>query len=107
MQVEAGKDKVLDPLEIEKIGKEFRELAIVNNINLKNYATDKYFIALKKEYKPKFDSLADQVVFMKDCQGYDEMGLAIQKIALEVKDVSDLPEPEPVMIDTTAVQDSI
>ena len=103
LQVKAGADNILNEKEIEEIGESFRELAIVNNINLKNYATDKYFIALRKEYKPQFDTLAAKVVFLKDCEGYDDMGLAIQKISIEVKDVIELPVPEPEVTDTTAV----
>jgi len=91
IQVQAGKDKVLDAAEIEAIGKAFKKLAIVNNSNVEKYVTNKYFLAVKKEYKDKFDELAEQVVFLKDCKGYDELGLAIQKIALDVKDVTDLP----------------
>ncbi|HPE54941.1 MAG TPA: hypothetical protein P5514_13715 [Bacteroidales bacterium] len=108
IQVKAGEDKNLDNQETEQIGELFRELAIVNNINLKNYSTDKYYIALKKEYKPKFDSLAAKVTFLKDCKGYDEMGLAIQKIALEVRDVTELPMPKQEIIsDTTLIKESM
>ncbi|MCF8368401.1 MAG: hypothetical protein K9G76_05105 [Bacteroidales bacterium] len=107
LQLKAGADMELDQAEIDHIVKSFARLAIVNNINLEKYATDKYFIALKKEYKPNFDKLAEEVVFLKDCKGYDEMGLAIQKIALEVKDVTVLPAAEPQMLDTTIVTDPL
>ena len=91
MQLEAGADKTLDASEINAIGKMYGKLAIINNINIEKYATDKYFIALRKEYKDKYDVLADTVVFLKDCEGYDQLGLAIQKISLEVRDVTVLP----------------
>lgn len=98
LQLNAASDMVLDEAEIQEISKAFMHLAIVNNINARDYSTDKYFIALRKEYKDSFDLLADTVVFLKDCQGYDQLGLAIQKVSLEVRDVVDLPvvaEPEP------------
>ncbi len=91
LQLEAGADKTLDASEIDAIGKLFGKLAIVNNINIEKYATNKYFIALRKEYKSKYDVLADTVVFLKDCEGYDQLGLAIQKISVEVRDVTTLP----------------
>lgn len=102
LQLEAGADMKLTESEISQIGESFRHLAIVNNINAEKFATDKYFIALKKEYKDAFDALADTVVFLKDCEGYDELGLAIKDISLEVRDVTELPEiiNEPAVADT-------
>ncbi len=105
LQLKAGADMVIDEAEIAEIGESFRYLAIVNNINARDYSTDKFFIALKKEYKDAFDKLADTVVFLKDCEGYNELGLAIREISLEVRDVVELPvveEPEPVPGDTIA-----
>ena len=107
LQLQAGADKNLDEAEIAEIGESFRYLAIVNNINARDYASDKYFIALKKEYKDSFDALADTVIFLKDCEGYDQLGLAIQQISLEVRDVAELPvmeEPEPEVVDTLAAE---
>jgi hypothetical protein len=98
LQLKAGEDMVLDQEEIGEIGEAFRYLAIVNNQNAANYASDKYFIALRSDFKDAFDKLADTVVFLKDCEGYNELGLAIQEISLEVRDVTELPEivpPEP------------
>lgn len=94
LQVEAGKDKRIDSEEISIIGDVFRTLAVVNNYNHKNFKDDKYFIALNKARKAEFDKLAQMVVFIKNCEGYDELGLAVQKIALEVKDVTELAENE-------------
>ncbi|MCK4568958.1 MAG: hypothetical protein KAT76_01635 [Bacteroidales bacterium] len=99
MQLEAGKDNVLDAEEIEAIGKVFERLAIINNLNIKRYARDKYFIALRKEYKDKYDVLADTVVFLKDCEGYDQLGLSIQKISIEVRDDTLLKTIEPEVIE--------
>ncbi|MFC2113764.1 hypothetical protein ACFLRI_00290 [Bacteroidota bacterium] len=97
LQVNAGADKILDQSEIEAIGQLFQKLAIINNSNLKTYEKDKYFIALSKERKNEFNELAEKVVFLKDCQGYDDLGLAIQKFAIEVKDVTELPAEEVVI----------
>jgi hypothetical protein len=94
LQLEAGADRTLDAAEIDAIVKMYEKLAIVNNINIEKYATDKYFLALRKEYKNKYDVLADTVVFLRECEGYDELGLAIQKISLEVRDVTTLPVEE-------------
>lgn len=99
LQLDAGADKTLDATEIEAIGIKYEELAIVNNINVKNFATDKYYIALRKEYKDKFDVLADTVVFLKNCEGYDQLGMLIQEISLEVRDVTTLPVVEEVIIE--------
>ncbi|MBC8344524.1 MAG: hypothetical protein H8E61_11130 [Bacteroidetes bacterium] len=96
IQVKAGEDKILDAEEIDHIAQVFRHLAIVNNNNLKHYQKDKYFVALTKERKKDLNELAADVVFLKECQGYDELGLAIQKIAQEVKDVTQLPVETPV-----------
>jgi len=101
MQVAAGSDKIIDAEEISAIGVAFKKLAIVNNYNLKNFKDNKYFIALNKERKNEYDELATKVVFLKDCEGYDALGLAVQKIALEVKDVTELPVEEPVVEETT------
>jgi hypothetical protein len=90
LQLEAGANKILDAAEIDAIGEMYGKLAIINNINVQKYATDKYFIALRNEYKDKYDVLADTVAFLKDCEGYDQLGLAIQKISLEVRDVTTL-----------------
>ncbi len=98
LQLNASRDMVLDETEIREIGEAFRHLAIVNNINARDYSTNKYFIALRAEYKDQFESLADTLVHLKDCQGYDQLGLAIQEISLEVRDVVELPaaeEPQP------------
>lgn len=98
LQLKAGEDMVLDQQEIAEIGEAFRYLAIVNNQNAANYASDKYFTALRKDFKDAFDELADTVVFLKDCEGYNDLGLVIQEISLEVRDVTELPEiipPEP------------
>ena len=97
LQVTAGQDKNLDATEIENICKLFRTLAIVNNFNLQQFGKDKYFIALTKDRKKEFNKLAEAVVFLKDCNGYDELGLAIQKVSIEVKDVIDLPVEEAVV----------
>lgn len=95
LQIKAGEDRTINPEEISAIGEVFRKLAIINNYNLKTYKGDKYFIALSRERKKEFDELASKVTFLKDCAGYNELGLAIQKIALEVKDVTELPVVEP------------
>lgn len=99
LQLEAGADKVLNAGEIEAIGKKFEKLAIVNNINIQEYASDKYFIALRKEYRDKYDVLADTVVFLKECEGYDQLGLTIQQISLEVRDKTTLPVEEVKVIE--------
>jgi len=107
LQLSAGADMKLDEAEIKEIGESFRYLAIVNNINARDYATDKYFIALKKEYKDSFDILADTVIFLKDCEGYDQLGLTIQQISLEARDVLELPvieELEPELQDTVTAE---
>ena len=107
LQLQAGADMMLDEAEIAEIGKSFRYLAILNNINARDYADDKYFIALKKEYKDSFDVLADTVIFLKDCEGYDQLGLSIQQISLEVRDVVEFPvieELEIEVIDTLAAE---
>ena len=101
MQVVAGSDKVINVEEISAIGVLFKKLAIVNNFNLKNFKDNKYYIALNKERKNEYDALAKKVVFLKDCQGYDALGLEVQKIGLEVKDVTELPVEEPVVVETT------
>ncbi|HSG68663.1 MAG TPA: hypothetical protein VK994_08150 [Bacteroidales bacterium] len=103
LQLQAASDMVFDESEISEIGESFRYLAIVNNINARDFSMNKYFIALRTEYKDSFDALADTVVFIKDCEGYDQLGLAIQQISLEVRDVVELPviqEPEPEPVDT-------
>ena len=108
LQLEAGSDMKLDEAEIREIGETFRYLAIVNNQNAKDYASNKYFIALRKEYKDAFDVLADTVVFLKDCEGFDQLGIAIQNISIEVRDVTTLPETEPEIIeipDTMSMED--
>lgn len=92
IQVEAAKDNELDADEIDMIVEKFKELAIVNNNNLKNYGTDVYFIALRLERRPILDSLGKEVVHLKDCKGWEELGEAINKASLEVKDVTELPE---------------
>jgi hypothetical protein len=94
----------LDDQEIKEIGEAFRHLAILNNRNAKDFASDKYFIALRKEFKDTFDILADTVIFLKDCEGYNELGLAIQQISLEVRDVTEFPEPEVIEIPDTSAQ---
>ena len=105
LQLNAASDRVLDDAEISEIGEAFRYLAIVNNINARDFSTDKYFIALRKEYKDSFDVLADTVIFLKDCEGYDKLGLTIQQLSLEVRDVVDLPVPaEPAPADTVAAE---
>jgi len=101
MQVVAGSDKVINVEEISAIGVLFKKLAIVNNFNLKNFKDNKYYIALNKERKNEYDALAKKVVFLKDCQGYDALGLEVKKIGLEVKDVTELPVEEPVVVETT------
>jgi len=101
MQVAAGSDKVINAGEISVIGVAFKKLAIVNNYNLKNFKDNKFFIALNKERKNEYDALAKKVVFLKDCEGYDALGLEVQKIALEVKDVTELPVEVPVVEETT------
>lgn len=102
LQLDAAQDMVLDEMEIKQIGEAFRYLAIVNNINARDYSTDKYFTALRSEYKDRFDALADTVVFIKDCEGYDALGLAIMEISLQVKDVVELPVmTEPAPADST------
>jgi hypothetical protein len=108
LQLEAGADKSLDAVEIEAIGILFAKLAITNNININQYSTDKYFIALRKEYRDKYDVLADTVVFLKECEGYDQLGLAIQQISLEVRDKTTLPVEEVEVIevpDTTPAEE--
>ncbi len=84
IQIDAGSDKVLDSSEIENIGKVFRELASLNNENKEKYGKDLYFLAISKERKAEFDKLSESVIFLKDCKGYDELGLLIQKIAIEI-----------------------
>lgn len=101
MQVAAGSDKVINADEISGIAVAFKKLAIVNNYNLKNFKDNKFFIALNKERKNEYDALAKKVVFLKDCEGYDALGLEVQKIAIEVKDVTELPVEEPVVEETT------
>ncbi len=97
LQVEAGQDKLINAEEIAVIAEAFRHLSIVNNYNQKNFKDNKYFIALNKERKEEFDKLAEKVVFIKDCEGYNELGLFTQKVALEVKDVTEYVEPQSEM----------
>ena len=52
---------------------------------------------MREEYKDKYDLLADTVVFLKDCEGYDQLGITIQEISLEVRDVTTLPVVEEVI----------
>ena len=104
LQLQAGKDMKLDEQEIQEIGEAFRHLAIVNNKNAKDFASVKYFMAPRNAFKDTFDILADTVVFLKDCEGYNELGLAIQKISLEVRDVTELPEPEVIEVPDTSAQ---
>lgn len=98
LQLECGADMKLDEAEIEKIVEEFKYLAIVNNKNAADFATNKYFSALRKEYKDSFSVLADTVVFLKDCEGYDALGQAILDASKEVRDVTELPVIEEVII---------
>lgn len=104
LQLEAGADKILDASEIEAIGLLYTKLAITNNKNIEDFTKEpdentKYFIALRKEYKDKYDVLADTVVFLKDCEGYDQLGLTIQDISLKVRDVTTLPVVEEVIVE--------
>lgn len=114
LQLKAGSDSILDAEEIAEIGKAYRTLAIVNNINYKLYSKNKYYLAMNKAWrtakkvegrkekiKSDYDKLADTVAFLKDCKGYDEFGLAIQKISLEVKDVTVLPVETPAIVEDT------
>ncbi|MDT8392460.1 MAG: hypothetical protein RQ761_01355 [Bacteroidales bacterium] len=107
IQVEAGQDMKLDQNEIEEITEAFKHLAIVNNKNAEDFASNNYFIALRTEYKDTFDILANKVVFLKDCEGYDKLGLTIQKAALEVRNVTELPEQEVTEVPDTAIAEPI
>jgi PBP1b-binding outer membrane lipoprotein LpoB len=107
LQLKAGADMKLDEQEINEIGEAFRYLAIVNNKNAEDFASDKYFIALRTEYKEAYEKLADTVVFLKDCEGYDQLGMAINRISLEVRDVTELPIVEPEPVDTLNPADTM
>jgi hypothetical protein len=88
IQLKAIEDGVIDSEEIQIITEAFGSLAIVNNRNKENYSKDKYFIALNKESKKELDNLAKATVKLKDCKGYNELWMSIQKKALEVKGVT-------------------
>ncbi len=104
LQLESGADMKLDEAEIEKIVEEFKYLAIVNNKNAADFASNKFFSALRKEYKDSFDALADTVIFLKDCEGYDALGQAILDASELVRDSTVLPVIEEVIPE---VSDSI
>jgi hypothetical protein len=95
-QLEAGKDSLLNAEEISNICDQFKKLAIQNNFNKKQYGKDKFYNAILKQQRDSLNLLSKKTVFLFKCKGYEELGLAIQKVALEVKDVTDLPEEEPL-----------
>jgi hypothetical protein len=94
-QVDAGKDSVINEEEIVIICNQFKNLAIQNNINKNQYGKDKYYNAILKQQRDSLNSLSKKTVFLAKCKGYEELGLAIQKAALEVKDVMVLPNLDP------------
>ncbi len=94
MQLQAIQDDLIDTSEIKAITEQFALLAIMNNFNKENYAENKYFVALSKEYKEQLDSLGKLTIKMKDVSGYNELWASIQKKALEIKDIKTLPEEE-------------
>lgn len=104
MQVDAIKDGIIDTAEIAIITDKFGTLAILNNYNKATYGEDKFFIALVKEYKEQYDSLAKELKVVKDCKGYDDLWLSIQTKSLEVKDVKVIPAPQEALpVDTPGV----
>jgi hypothetical protein len=100
-QLEAGKDSILNTEEIGNICALFKKLAIQNNYNKKQFGKDKFYNAILKQQRDSLNSLSKKTVFIVKCKGYEEMGLAIQKTALEVKDVTVLPEDEPILEEST------
>ncbi len=86
IQIEAGKDSILNQSEIKLICDAFQILAIQNNFIDKTFEENKYYNAIMQDHRESLKKLSDKTKFLVDCDGYDELGIAIQKAALEVKD---------------------
>jgi hypothetical protein len=91
VQLDAGKDSILNTEEIDIICTQFKKLAVQNNFNKNKYGKDKFYNAILKQQRDSLSSLSKKTVFLVKCQGYEELGMAIQKSALEVKDITELP----------------
>jgi peptidoglycan hydrolase CwlO-like protein len=84
LQVEAGKDSKLDDSEIELICASFEELAKQNNYIDETFGENKYYNAVMQDHRETLKELSEKTKFLVDCEGYNKLGIAIQKTSNEI-----------------------